>query len=432
MEPLDPGVAAEGEGCPAPVTPLHPEDKPRVTVANENLLLWLLCAVQMTHIMDFMVMMPLGPQLMRSLGISPAQFGGLVASYGISAAVAGLAGAFFIDRVDRRRGLLWSYAGFGIATAACALAPDHHWLMLARIAAGACGGIAGSVLGAIIADTIPGARRGAAMGRVQVAFPIASVLGVPFGLSLATYFSWHAPFALIATLAVPIWLAVRRVVPGIPPIPRDPSVHPVREVARLFTNPVHQRALALSFILVFTGACVIPFMAPSMVSNAGLPEKSLPLIYLCGGAVTFFSTPWLGRLSDRHDKFKLLTLCTALAAVMAVVVTHLGPLPVPALLVITTLFMLGMSSRFAPGMSMIVNRIAAANRGGFMSINGSLQQLGAAAGAWVVGHLVTTDAATGRLVGYERAGYLSVMFAALILVSARVLIRSGPELHLRK
>jgi predicted MFS family arabinose efflux permease len=401
-----------------------------VEARREGVLLGLLCAVQVTHVMDFMVMMPLGPQLMRSLDITPGQFGTLVASYGVSAAVAGLAGAFVLDRVDRRRALLWAYAAFGLATLACALAPGFAWLMAARIAAGAAGGIAGSVVGAIIADVVPGERRGAAMGRVQVAFPIASVMGVPFGLALAGWFSWHAPFLLIAAAGVPIWVLARKAVPALPPKERDPSVHPVREVAGLFTDRVHQRALVFSFLLVMTGSCVIPFMAPSMVSNAGLSETSLPLIYLCGGAVTFFSTPWLGRMADRRDKLRLLLACTALASAMALVVTHLGPAPVPLVLVITTLFMLGMSSRFVPGMAMVTNRIGAGSRGGFMSVNGSLQQLGAASGAYVAGHLVTLDAGTGRLVGYERAGYLAVVFAVLTLAAARWLVRSGPELHL--
>jgi MFS transporter, DHA1 family, inner membrane transport protein len=395
--------------------------------AGERTLLWVLCAVQITHVMDFMVMMPLGPQLMRNLGMSPAQFGSLVASYGISAAVAGLAGVFFLDRLDRRKALLWAYAGFALATGACALAPGFSSLLIARIAAGACGGVAGSVLGALIADLVPGERRGAAMGRVQAAFPIASVLGVPVGLVLATTFSWHAPFILIVAVACCVWFVAHRIVPSVRP---PPITQGLRRLLPLVQEPVHQRAFLMSLLLVFTGGCVIPFMAPSTVANAGLPESSLPLIYLCGGAVTFFTTPRLGRLTDRYDKFRLLAACTVLGSTMVFVVTHLRPVPQAVLLVVTTLFMLGMSSRFVPAMAMITNRIGPSLRGSFMSLNGSVQQLGAGAGAYVASLLVTTDPATGRLEGYAHVGYLSILCAGLTLGAARLLERAGPELHL--
>jgi DHA1 family inner membrane transport protein len=65
----------------------NPAEKPRL---SERRILLLLAAVQFTHIMDFMVMMPLGPQLMRDLAISPQRFGSLISSFAITAGVVGL------------------------------------------------------------------------------------------------------------------------------------------------------------------------------------------------------------------------------------------------------------------------------------------------------------------------------------------------------
>src|SRR5690606_3105674 len=149
-----------------------------------------LAAVQFTHIMDFMIMMPLGAQLMRYFTITPGEFSWLVASYGLAAAVSGCLGGFVLDRFDGKQALLTLYTGFGVATLACALAPTFWALLVARLAAGACGGVAGSLITAMVGDVIPPERRGAAMGTVMAAFPLASVLGVPAGLLLANWFEW--------------------------------------------------------------------------------------------------------------------------------------------------------------------------------------------------------------------------------------------------
>lgn len=408
-----------------PVTPAPT----RPGLSRENTVLAVLCAIQATHVMDFMVMMPLGPQLMRAFSIGPDRFGLLVSSYGISAAVSGLLAAFLLDRIDRRRALLWLYAGFGLATLACALAPGYWSLLAARIAAGGFGGVAGSVVTAIVADLVPGERRGAAMGKVMSAFPIASILGVPAGLLLSNLFGWHAPFFVIAALALPVLLLARSCLPSLPPVGVAAADSPLRQVISIVVHRVHLRAFLTCWFLVFTGSSVIPFMAPAMVANGGLSEQKLALIYLFGGTATFAATPWLGRLSDRVDKFRLLAGVSVAASVAVFLVTRVGPLPMPVLLVLSTAFMVCVSSRFTPAMAMITNRIEARFRGGFMSLNSSVQQLAAGVGALAAGRLISADPSTGRLVGYENAGWVSIGSAVATLAAAWALSRSTPELH---
>src|SRR4051812_15449361 len=172
-----------------------------LTPSRERSTLITLAAVQFTHIIDFMIMMPLGAQLMRIFNITPAQFTHLVASYGLAAALSGFAGGFFLDRFDRKNSLLFLYTGFGLSTFACGLAPTPGWLLIARLAAGAFGGLAGSMVTAMVGDVIPPTRRGRAMSIVMAAFPVASVLGVPAGLILAGKFGWHAPFFMLGSVA---------------------------------------------------------------------------------------------------------------------------------------------------------------------------------------------------------------------------------------
>jgi predicted MFS family arabinose efflux permease len=403
---------------------MSPPDNAARPVLREQTLLLTLAAIQFTHIMDFMIMMPLGAGLMRVFNITPGQFSLLVASYGFSAAVTGFLGGFVLDRFDRKSALLTLYAGFGLSTLACALAPTYGFLMAARLAAGAFGGVAGSLVTAMVGDAIPPERRGRAMGVVMTAFPLASVLGVPVGLTLATWFQWHAPFFLLAGVSAVVLGVALRILPHVASHRSD--VHPLRQMFEILTHRIHVRAFLLSMILVFAGGIVIPFMAPSMVANVGLTEAQLPLIYFFGGACTFFTTPWIGRLTDRHDKLYVLATITALAVVVALIVTHLNVTPLPVTLIVTTLFFITMSGRFAPAMAMVTNAVETRYRGGFMSVNSALQQSSSAFATYVAGLIIHRDA-TGRLAGYPQAGYVAAAAFALTVGLAAWLRAAAPH-----
>lgn len=392
---------------------------------SERGILFTLAAVQFTHIMDFMIMMPLGAGLMRVFNITPEQFSHLVAAYGLAAAVTGFAGGFFIDRLDRKRALLWLYAGFGLATLACALAPSYQLLLLARIAAGACGGVAGAIVLAIVADVIPAERRGRGMAVVMSAFPLASVLGIPAGLILVDLFEWHAPFLLLAGLSLPIWFIAARFLPSLPPT--GVETHPVRQMWEILTHGVHLRGFVLTAALVFAGASVVPFMSPSLVANTGLSESQLKFVYLFGGAATFFTTRLFGRLSDRHDKLNVLAGVTVFSIAAALVITRLGPTPIAVTLVITSLFFVTMAGRFTPAMAMISNAVEPRYRGGFMSVNSAVQQAAGGCANLVAGTLITRDAVTGRLLGYPRVGWIAVAAFALTVVLAWRLRAAAPH-----
>lgn len=401
-------------------------ESPQIPAASERAVLLTLAAVQFTHILDYMIMMPLGPGLMREFALSPAQFSHLVAAYGGSAALAGLAGGLFIDRLDRRRALAWLYAGFALATLACALAPTHATLLAARLAAGACGGLAGSAVVAMVADVVPPERRGRGMAFVMSAFPLASVAGVPLGIALSNRLGWHAPFFLLVALAGPILLAIARWLPRRPPEADSARVSPWGRMRGLLAEKIHWRGFAVTAALVSSGGCVIPFMAPSLVANAGVTQEALPLVYFFGGAATFFSTPFIGRLTDRHDKLRVLAALTIPAIVATLLVTRLGPAPLWLVLAATTLFFVGMSGRFGPATTLVANSIEPRFRGGFMSLNSAVQQGASAAANLVAGAVVTRDAA-GHLVGYARVGWLAVGGFLLTLFLAHRLRAAAPH-----
>jgi predicted MFS family arabinose efflux permease len=391
----------------------------RLTPGRERATLMTLAAVQFTHILDFMIMMPLGAQLMQAFNISPAQFTHLVASYGIAAAGSGFAGGFVLDRFDRKRALTFLYAGFGVSTLACAMAPTHGALMLARIAAGAFGGLAGSMVTAMVGDIVPPARRGRAMSIVMSAFPLASVLGVPLGLYVAARYNWHAPFFLLAVCSAVV-LVVAMV--ALPPIRTAVHGHqPVRQMREILSHGIHLRAFAVGMVLVMAGGTLIPFIAPSFIANLGLDAAvGLPMTYMVGGITTAVSTPFIGWLSDRFDRLKLLAIMSACAIVVVLIITRLGPTSVAVASLMMALFMVTMSGRFTPAMTMITNAVESRYRGGFMSVNAALQQA-ASAGATVLAGEFVTRAPDGRLAGMPALGHVSVaLFLLTVLLAAKL------------
>ncbi|HUR59743.1 MAG TPA: MFS transporter [Opitutaceae bacterium] len=382
-------------------------------------------AVNFPHILDFMIMMPLGAQLMRVFDITPAQFARLVASYSLAAAVSGLAGGFVLDRYDRKRALLFLYTGFGVSTFACGLAPTHHALLLARIAAGAFGGLAGSLVNAMVGDVVPPARRGRAMSIVMGAFPLASVVGVPAGLVLAGKFGWHAPFFLLASCSLGVLALASYALPHLSTAVQDHK--PLRQMREILSRGVHLRAFAVGIALVMAGGVLFAFLAPTFVANVGLDEAhELPWAYGVGGIATAISTPIIGRLSDRYDRLWLLAVMSTLCVFTVLVITRLGPSSVAFASLMMAAFMVTMSGRFAPAMTMITNAVDSRYRGGFMSVNAALQQ-GASAFATMLAGLFITRETAGHLSGFQNLGYVSIGFFALTVLLAAELRSAAPH-----
>lgn len=391
--------------------------------ATEKRLILLLAGIQFCHIVDFMVMMPLGPQLMRVLGIDTAGFGLLVSAYTLAAGAAGFASAFFIDRYDRRRLLLWLMAGFLLATLACGLAPDFHSLLVARLLAGAFGGILGTNVMAYVGDCIPEARRGSATGRVMAAFSLAAVAGVPLGLWLATLSNWRAPFLFITVTGLLLWLWGLRLLPAVPA--RDHGRIDIAGTLRAVLGvPNHWRAFALMAALMLAGFSVIPFLSPFMVHNVGLKEADLPLIYFCGGLATLFTAPLIGRLADRHGKARVLAVVGLLSLLPLAVVTRLPAVGLPLVLVVTTVFMVLISGRLIPAMALITSASVPALRGRFLSMNTALQQLAASAAAFLP-TLVLAQAGDGKLLNFALVGNAAMGVTLLVVwLGFRVEVRS--------
>lgn len=393
----------------------HADPTPAALLLRERLLLWSLAAINFTHIVDFMVMMPLGPQLTSLFHITDAQFGLLVSAYSLAAGVSGVLVSTVIDRFERKRALLAMYAGFAIATLACGLAPSYGALMAARIAAGLFGGVLGALVQTIVGDAVPFERRGQAMGLVMSAFSLSTVAGVPASLWLATHGGWHMPFFAIALVSAPIWLGAARYVPRLRGHMTGVSAQPpVEQLRRVLAEPNHWRAFGLSALMMIGSFAIIPYITIYTTANLGLLPEQVPWVYMAGGLATLFTARLWGHLADRWGKVQVFRLIVAVSVLPMMVLTHLPQVPVAVLLVVTTAFFIFVSGRMVPGMALLSEASAPAIRGAFLSVNGALQSATMGLAAWLGGVMISR-APDGQVMGYGRAGWLALVSALVML-----------------
>jgi predicted MFS family arabinose efflux permease len=386
---------------------------PHLAPRRERWLLFTLAGIQFTHILDFMIMMPLGPQFTALFGISNAQFGLLVSAYTLSAGFSGLMAATYIDRFSRKQLLLTMYSLFGLATLACALAPDYVWLMVARVAAGLFGGVLSALSQTIVADVIPFERRGRAMSVVMTSFSVSTVAGVPLGLFLAAHFNWHAPFVGIAALVGLLALGAWQTLPRLDAHLHHPErVSVWRGIGQVLVEPNHLKAFAVSGLMMFAAFTVIPYITIYLQSNAGMQASEVPWIYLCGGVATLLSARYFGRLTDRVGKVRMFQRL-ALAVTVPLMATTLSQgLPLWGLLAISSLFFTVMSGRMIPGMAMISSAALPRLRVTFMTLNSAVQSASMGLAALVAGLIIGRDA-QGQLTLYWVAGLLGVVASLL-------------------
>ncbi|MEW6563343.1 MAG: MFS transporter [Pseudomonadota bacterium] len=388
---------------------------PSLTPQRERQLLLTLAGIQFSHVLDFMIMMPLGPVLIAELGISTHAFGLLVASYSFSAAVSGLLAATFVDRFERKRMLLGMFALFALATLACGLAPGYATLLAARGLAGAFGGVMGALIHTVIGDAIPFARRARAGSLVSAAFSVSTVAGVPLSLWLANHYQWRAPFVLIAGLSA-LFIAVGwRVLPDLRHhISAEKRAHPFSDMFTALRDANHLRALLFSALIIFSGFTVIPYITLYSVANVGISQHDIPLIYLAGGAATLVTARLIGRIADLHGKVKIYRLVALAAAVPLLVVTHIGAAPLWLWMVCTTGFFILVSGRMIPAMAIITSAAQSKLRGTFMSLHSTVQSLAMGLATTLAGALIAQDSA-GKIAGYETVGYVAVAANLLAL-----------------
>ncbi|RVU01513.1 MFS transporter [Mucilaginibacter limnophilus] len=396
------------------MTPEQNTTKP--FTSYQVLLIALLALLQFTVVLDFMVLSPLGDILMKSLNISTAQFGWVVSSYAFSAGASGLMAAGFADKFDRKRLLLFFYTGFIIGTLSCALANNFWTLLAARTVTGLFGGVIGAISLAIVTDVFEINQRGRVMGVVQMGFAASQILGIPIALYFSNIWGWHAPFLMIVVLAVVIGTVVllkMQSITGHLKLQTDKSAF--LHLWHALTNKSHQLGFLATALLSVGGFMMMPFGSAYLINNIKISQEQLLSVFFFSGMGSIVIMPLIGKLSDKYDKFTLFAVGSVIAAIMIVIYTHLPPIPLWEVVVINMIMFMGIMGRIIPSTALTTAIPDMANRGAFMSVNASLQQMAGGIAAIAAGLIVTQPNKFGPLQHYDILGYVVCAAIAICL-----------------
>lgn len=396
--------------------------KPEFT-PYQKLVVGILVSLQFTMVLDFMVMAPLGAVLMPAFAITPREFSVLISSYAISACVSSLLASILADRYDRKSFLVAAYTLFVAGTLGCALAPTYPLLLAARIATGVFGGVIAGLIPTLTADLFPEERRGQVIGFTQISFGLCQAFALPIALSFANRWSWHAPFYLVAALGLAL-LAV--IVARLKPVrahlllqDREPRA---AQLARILVGRENRLGFAGTLVLTLGGYLLMPFTSAYNVANLGMSLHDLPTFYLVSGSSVILFAPLIGRISDRLGRLRVFTAGALLTGATVLTYVRLTEAGLGTLCLMNVLTFAGFFAMIIPFQSLLTTLPSPQNRGGFLSINASLQQLGGGISVLLAG-LIVTRSPEGRL---ENFGVLGTLLSGTLLVSFFIARRIRP------
>jgi predicted MFS family arabinose efflux permease len=390
-------------------------DPPKFT-GYQKLVITLLALTQFTVVLDFMVMSPLGDILMKSMDMTTTQFGFAVLSYGLSAGISGLLTAGFADKFDRKKLLLFFYVGFIVGTLFCGLATSYPMLIAARIVTGIFGGVIGSISMAIVADLFPLQQRGRVMGFMQMGFGTSQVLGIPISLYLAYAWGWQSPFLMIVGLAIFIWLII---LVKMQPITKHLEIKSERNALNHLLHTLANKDYRVGFmataLLSLGGFMMMPWGSAFAINNLGVKDEQLKFLFMIAGVATLLIMPVIGKLSDKIDKFKLFAFASSWLIVVVLIYTNLSVVPFWVVMIVNVCMMMGIMSRMVPSMALATSLPEMQDRGAFMSINSSLQQMAGGLAAGVSGMIVVQKTKFSPLEHYNSLGIVVVIITLICI-----------------
>lgn len=379
----------------------------------ESFVIVILALTVFTVVLDFMVLAPLGAQLLRILDITPAQFGLVVSAYAFSAGASGLLAAGFADKYDRKKLLLFFYSGFIVGTLLCGLANSFNLLLFARIFTGIFGGVISSISFAIITDIFAVEKRGRVMGFVQMSFGVSQVLGIPIGLYLAHQFDWHAPFISIVILAILIFIVILKwLKPVDAHLKAQTDKNAFVHMFHTITNKQYLLGFSAMALISIGGFLIMPLSSAYLVNNIKITDAQLPILFMFTGIFSLITGPLVGRWSDQFGKLRMFLIGSIITIVMVFIYTNMPVWPLYIVTTVNVLLFIGVSSRMISGSALITQLPELKDRGAFMGVNSSLQQISGGVGSVIAG-LIVVQNADGTLLHFDYVGYLT-MFLLII------------------
>lgn len=403
------------------MTTITSSEQKKVFSSYQVFMIAILAILQFTIIVDFMVLSPLGAILMPKLNMEPQQFGMVVSGYAFSAGASGILAAGFADKFDRKKMLVFFYTGFIIGTLLCALSPNFEFLLMARIVTGLFGGVIGSIGFAIITDLFAVEVRGRVMGFVQMALSASQVLGIPIGLYLATHISWHAPFwMLVGFCSIVLVLIMKFMQPVTGHLVAKHTNNPFKHLAATVSNRQYLLAFATTTLLATGGFMLMPFGSAFSTNNLGITLNELTLLYLVSGVCNMIIGPYVGKVSDKIGKYPIFVIGSFLTIVTVLIYCNLGVTPLIYLILINVIMFTGITSRMIASSALLTVVPSMQDRGAFMSVNSSVQQISGGIGAFIAG-MIVVETSSHKILHYDTLGYV-VVCTSLITIGMMYLM----------
>ncbi len=384
----------------------------------QKVVIAILALTQFTVVLDFMVMSPLGDLLKKTLDLTPSQFSYVVASYAISAFASGFLTAGFADKFDRKKLLMFFYIGFIVGTYLCGMVETYPMLIFARIITGIFGGVMSSISMAIVADLFSIQQRGRVMGFMQMGFGSSQVLGIPISLWVANIWGWQSPFFLIVGMSLVILVVI---VIYLKPVVKHLEEQKDENALLHLFHTLKQRNYRIGFmataLMSIGGYMIMPWGSVFAVNNLKVTADQLPVLFMISGIATLIIMPIIGKLSDKMDKFNLFVIASIWMTIVIVIYTQLVPVPFWFIVLMNVLMMMGVMSRMVPSMALVSALPEIHDRGSFMSINASLQQLSGGVATLIGGMIVHQKTKDSPLENYDILGYVIVVILIVCAVN---------------
>lgn len=390
--------------------------------SRELVILCVLALMQFTYIVDYILLMPLGPELMHNFRIGAQQFSFLISVYTLSAALSGFIASFLIDRFDRKKAIILFYLGFSAGPVITIFANSYEFLLVARIFSGAFGGVLTALIMTMLGDAIETSKIGRGTSFVLTANAVGSILGVPAALFLVHNGTWKTPFYVILVVNIIVLITGFFSLPSVKKnldVQVDKNVNSKKLSSTIF-NPNFLWPLTFMSLLTLAGGfTILPFLSTYVSKNYNFSAQDLSFMFLAGGLASFLTAPLAGTLSDKFGKQNIFLLLNFLSIIPIILLTVFPLINKSVVLCVSTMFFSFSTGRFVSGMALINSRFDPKIRGRFISLNSSIQLFMGSIGTLLSGYLIFEE--NGTIFNFDLIGIIAICATIICIFTAFVL-----------
>jgi predicted MFS family arabinose efflux permease len=386
---------------------------------NEKQIIYILTFMWFCAVIDFMLLMPFGAEFMNIYQIQPHKFSMLIAAYSISAGTSALLATFYIDKYDRKNILLIAFFFFALGSILCSYAYTFNLMLFSRFMTGAFGGILGCVTVAIISDLVPFSRRGKALGLLNMAFGMASIIGIPLGLFISKYSDVFFPFRLIGILALLVLILAYKIIPSLEMYIKQETSIKIKDVIELFLDNNIQKALVFVFFLIIGHFMFISFVNPFLTENLNFSKDETTLMYMIGGASVAISSTFIGKNIDKFGKLKSFIVLIILSFIPVIAIAHLKSNNILLSLFLCSLLFIFSSGRMIAAMTLVTGAPTENQRAKFLAIRSAIIEFSEGIAVSIGGWILTKNEITGEIENYPILSYIAVIVGVFCIFLAK-------------